>query len=779
MKSLKQFFRHFKNQKVTSCLSIGSLSLGLIVALITSVWCINEYSFDSFHSDPTNTYRIVRKGFINNKSTSIGTVSGLLGLEMKDKSTAIDKVTRLYCTNDYLTVGNTVTAVKNVYAVDENYNEILNFSLSQGSISSFKDKPNAIIISEDWAKRYFPGQSPIGELVNYKGTREVVAVMQNPPLNSSLEIEAMVRIDGIDYLKNTQWGHDDRFITFLTLHEGTDVAQLEEAIKAHACEMFDLYKSIEIAFHLQPLLDMHLGDKYRFDFVNTQNKSLVIAFGLMAIVVLILGCINFTNLFISNSLLRARAIGVKKVNGAGKAGLMLEFYRETFIYSTVAAIIAIIISELILPAVNQVVGYQLIIPLGSIGFYFYMACLILLVTVIAGTFPALYMTHFTPLKTLREQFKGSKVSLLQKSLLIIQLCASIVFLVSSITIKKQISQMQNMDLGFSKDNVMYVEMTRGISNDYDRIADQLLTHSAVMGVTAKTCTPLEWQNGTIVSNVSSPENEYLMEVCPVKANYFSMMEMPLVAGTNPFEEINDSLHYCIINEAAAALVGGDNVIDQLIDIEFYGQYFVKGVVNNAHTKSLHQKVDPQVYMPLKAGHNGVLMIKTNGQHSRAIKEVERMWQRETSNRPFAGSFLDDDYTKLYREEEIAGKLASWLMLIAFFITITGLFGIARFAISRRTKEIGVRKVNGATVAGLVVKLNGSFVRWLIVSFVMACPLAWYMMDKWLEGFAVKTSLSWWIFAITGLATLLISLSTITFHSYMAASQNPVKCLQYE
>ncbi|WP_430812675.1 MULTISPECIES: ABC transporter permease [unclassified Carboxylicivirga] len=760
-------------------MSIGSLSLGLAVALLTGLWCINEFSFDTFHHQPENTYRIIRKGFINNESISIGAVGGRMGLEIIDKTTSIGEITRIYSTSDILTVGQHCEQVNNVYAADSNYYRILNFPLKTGDFASFAQKPNAIIISEAWALKYFPNISPIGEILSYKGEREVVGVMKNMPVNSSLNIEAIVRIDGIDYLRDNQWGGNDKFITFLTLQKGANTAELEKLMTKHACEMFEPYKAFELTFHLQPILDMHLGDRFRFDFVLSRSKNQVLSFGLMAILVLIIACINFVNLFISSSILSAKAVGIKKTHGASKFSLMMEFFVETLIYTSIASIIAILAVELILPGFSSIIGYKLSLPLSSIDFYISIIGLILVVTLIAGSFPAIYMTHFNPLLTLKDQFKGNKVSFIQKSLVIFQVGASIVLLISSISIKKQISFLQNMDLGFNKENVLYVHMDRSMGTNFQRVSDELLSHPDIISVSGKNSTPLEWQSGTTVRLMNAPETKCLMEVCDVKPNYIDMMEMPLIAGNNPFEIINDSLNYCLINEEAAKVLGKQNLLEQRLDIKFHGTYIVKGIVRNAYTKSLHQNVDPQVYKLMTEDQYGVMLVKVSGNPRNAIQQIGQIWRREIPDKPFEYHFLDDDYNRLYRDEEVAGQIATWLMLISFFITIAGLFGLASYVISRRTKEVGLRKVNGATVLAIVTNLNSRFIKWVVIAFVIACPIAWYAMDKWLENFAYKTNLSWGLFALAGVLALIIALITVSVQSWKAASRNPIESLRYE
>ncbi|MCT4645017.1 MAG: ABC transporter permease [Carboxylicivirga sp.] len=778
MKSLKLFIRHFQRNKITGLLSILSLALGIAVALLTGLWCLNESRFDNFHHHSEDTYRITRKGFINGESVTLGAVCNPVGPELKEKLPEIEKMTRIFPLDGYLKVDGKTQGVENVYAADINYHEILNFPLKYGSLSDFENKPNAIIITEEWANCYFPGRNPIGEIVNFRGEKEVVAVMENMPINSSFNIEAFIRLDHVKYLSTAGWGGNDSFITFLVLNKNANLHKLEGIITEHAHAKFPPYKKVDLEFHLQALSDIHLGHKYRFDYIKNQNKTLVVSFGIMALVVLLLGCINFTNLFISNSFLRAKSIGVKKTNGANKRHLVKDFISETFIYSVIATIIAVLLTELFLPRFSEVVGYRLRIDFTSIDFYFVLVTLVVISTILAGSFPAIYMTHFNPIQTLKDQFKGNKVSFLQKGLLIFQFAASIMLLIGSITIKKQITHLQNMDLGFNKENVVYFEMNNDIRDNYDRYVKDLKANPDVIDVTAKGCSPLAWNQGSSVKRVHNPQGECLMEMCYIKPNYFDMMEMPLIEGENPFGK-NDSLNYCVINESAAKILGFEGIIDQRITTTFRGDFIVKGIVKDAHTKSLHQKIDPQVFQLLPDEQDGLLMVRTINNPQKVISQLRSIWNKSASAYPFNYHFLDENYDALYKSEQTAGRIANWIMVIAFVITISGLFGIVRYSISRRTKEIGVRKVNGATIVEIITLLNSTYLKWVLISFTLASPVAWYIMDKWLSEFAIKTDISWWIFALSGLIALCISLLTVSWQSWATASRNPVEALRYE
>jgi len=779
MKQIKFYLRHFQRQRTSSILCVGSLALGLFVALLTGLWCINEYSFDTFHHHPEDTYRVQYKGILNNESVSVASAFAPLGPEVLEMMPEIIEMTRFFPVDDNIRLGSLVEAVDNVYAVDSTFNKIHNYEIKYGSINDFKNKRNAIIINEDWVNRYFAGENPIGRIINYQGDREIVAVMHNVPVNSHLTVEALIRIDGVSWIKNSRWGENDGYMTYFHINQEAHISELEKKITEHAHKMFPPFKKFEIQFHLQPLLDVHLGEQCRFDRAHTRKKSLVVAFALMAIIVLVIGSINFTNLFISNSFLRAKSVGIKKANGATKSNLVTEFIFETFVYVCIAAVVGLLLVELAMPTFNSIINYQLSIDYSSPKLYVVLATLIAATTLLAGLFPAIYMTHFNPVITLRDQFRGHKTSVLQKGLLIIQFTATAVLLISVMTIKKQVTHLQQMDLGFNKENIIHVHMNNNIRKNYERIVKELKACPEIIDVTAKNSLPQNWVQGSMIALATKPDEDFIVEVCQIKSNYFDFMEMSIAEGLNPFG-VNDSVNYCVINETAARQLGNDNIIGQLINVEFYGKMMVKGIVKDAYTKSLRNKVDGQVYLPSPLNrYNSVMMVKTTDKPQVAVEKLNKIWIEEVPEAPFEYGFLEEGYAIFYREEKTAGQIASWLMLIAFLISVAGLYGMARYAIKRRNKEIGIRKVNGASVAGIVVSLNATFFRWVGLSFVMACPLGWYLMNQWLKEFAIKTELSWWMFLVAGFSIFLVTMLTVGFQGIKAATQNPVKCLRYE
>lgn len=459
---------------------------------------------------------------------------------------------------------------------------------------------------------------------------------------------------------------------------------------------------------------------------------------------------------------------------------MGEFFTETFYYVLIAVVVGLVLAYIGIPFFNEMANSNISIDFQSPLLYIFIVGLTLFTVFVAGFFPAVYMTKFGIVETMRGQFKGKNLSFLQKGLIVAQFTASVVFLISIFFINKQVHFMIKTDLGFDKENVLYIEGRDEFAKRYEAVRHDLLQCPAIADVARKNSLPTDWRQGWTVGK-EDVEDKYLMEVCRVDYNYFDLMGMKVVKGENPFREVHDSLHYCLINERAAQLLGMEHPVGE--NLLIYGYYYpIKGVVKNAQTKSFHQGVDPQVYLKLdkRWGDNGVpYLVKIKGDPQIAIRTIEAKWKELVPHVPFQYGFLDQAYENLYKAETNAGKILSSAMFVILLISIVGLFAMAFYSTQRRVKEIGVRKVNGATVGEILLVLNRDFLIWVLIAFAVACPIAYIFISRWLENFRVRTEISWWIFAIVGLIVSLVALLTVSYQTWKAATVNPVKALKTE
>ena len=778
--NFKETIRWASKQKTTTFLIIAGMSIGVTVTLLIGLWGMNEFSFDKFHTNADRMYRTCRELQLNNETVKVGSDFRPVGEEAKNRYPEVeDKCNVVPIERDMVKIKDEKYFLNNVGAVDANFFQFFSFKLESGSAETCLDAPDKAVISREVADKYYPNENPVGQIIELQnGEFSISGIMENMPENSQLQFNVIVPIEGVQWLKNSTWGGNDCFVCYLLLRDGADSKTLSENITAMAHENFPTYDKFEVKEFLQPFLDVHFSSGFRFEFVKTADRRIVFIFVSLAILILLIASFNFVNMFISTSFLRAKSIGVKKINGSSKLNLFLSSYFETGLYIFISTIIAIALTVVLLPTFNQLADTHLTLSFTDYRFYLFVGTLFIVTMLIAGTFPVLYMLRFNPASIIRNSFKGSGITILQRTLIISQFAASILLICSAGIIKKQIEYVKNKDLGFNKEHIVYVRSLE-LVHKYDAVREELLKNPNILDVTAKNCLPSDWQNGSDVALTDNPSVTRLMENCSVKPNYFEMMQMPIVEGRNPFENVKDNNPYCLMNEQAVKSFGLTNPIGKQVII-FEKTYTIEGVVKNANTKSLHSTVDPQVYTYLDHmwGDNPI-MIKTNDNTESVIASLKTEWGKYCPNNPFEYHFLDQTYDKLYKTEGRASKIITIGMVIAFFLAFMGLYAIAHYATERRVKEIGVRKVNGAKISEILLLLNTDFMRWIIISIAIATPVTWYLLNKWLENFAYRTTLSWWIFALAGLLALGIALLTVSWQSWRAATRNPVEALRYE
>jgi putative ABC transport system permease protein len=775
---MKQFLRNFNRQKVVGLLNISSLSLGIMVAVIVGLWTINELNFDNFHKNKERMYRINLHATLNNAPIKLGSTFRAFGEEAKNEFPQIEAMSRVFSAFNEIKINTTYFPNTKVFIVDENFFSYFNFPLITGDAATVLSAPDQMVMSESAARRYFPGQSPIGQQLQFWGANFTVGgIMKDMPRNSSLQSDLIFPAFGV-FLEHS-WGDWDNYMTFFTLNPETDIRQTEESLTQILHNKFELFRTAGAKFTLEPLKDIHFSTGFQNESIVKGNKPLIMVFVIVAFVILTISCINFTNLFISTSFLRAKTIGIMKSQGADKHSLVRDFYTETACYVLLSIGAGIFFASLALPVFNAFTEVNLIIDPLSPVLYLFLFGLLVVTVLLAGTFPALYMTNFNPIQTLSGKFKGKNISLLQKGLIITQFAASIGLLIVVAFMQKQVQFMVNHDLGFDKENVIYVQGREVFSRNYEGLRDELMRDPSIIDITIKSSLPTQWRQGNGVSNAGSPD-VVIMEINYVEPNYFEFMNMRIIEGENPFYlESTDSIIPVIINESALKLLGLESPIGRIIVAGGSESMQIRGVMRNANVRSLRDEVDPQVYTKNDNRQWKPVFFKVTGDPQRAISVIQARWQELEPDYPFEYHFLDDTYKELYRSEMDAQKILSYAMLITAIISIAGLFAMAFYVTQRRIREIGLRKVNGATLQDLLLLLNKDFVRWVLVAFGIALPVAYFSLRSWLEGFTVKTPLSLWVFLLAGIVALAVTLLTTSFQTWKVATMNPVKTLKTE
>jgi len=778
--AFKEIIRWANRNRTTTLLSISGMAIGITVALLIGLWSLNEFSYDKFHANADQIYRICRQGYINNESTLLGSEFGPVAPTAKERIPAIEDYCRVINNErQSLKINGTSTYEDRIATVDENFFQFFSFNLENGNPATSLDAPDKIVISNSLASKYFRGENPIGQTIEIFGKRlQVSAIMQNMPENSHLKFDIIIPMKALPWFYDGQWGRNDMYINYLRVKKGSDTEAIAKNITAITYKNFPVYEKFKISHFLQPLKEIHFSSGFRFDFVITSDRRIIFIFISLAVLILLIASFNFINLFISTSFLRAKSIGVKKINGSSMTSLFISSYIETALYILVSTAIAFVLAGILLPAFNQIAGTHLTINFSNPQVYLFTTALLLSTILIAGTVPVLYILRFNPEAIIRNRFNSGGVTILQRALVISQFAASIILISSAGIIQKQISYVKNKDLGFSKEHIIYF-YANNMADKYNAIREELMANANILDVTTKNCLPYEWDDGNNISALDNPAKDLIMEVCSVGFNYTDMMKIPLVDGKNPFVSGEPQTQECLLNEKAVANLELKNPIGKQIK-RGNEIYTIAGILKDVNTKTLHLQIDPQVYIQLKKVEGYYpIMIKTNSQVESVIKTLSGIWAKNNPDVPFEYFFLDEAYDKLYKTEETASKIISAGMLIALFLAFMGLYAISHYATERRVKEIGIRKVNGARISEVLLLLNRDFVRWILIAIALATPITWYVLYKWLANFAYKTTLSWWIFALSGLMALGVTILTVSWQSWRAATRNPVEALRYE
>ena len=532
---------------------------------------------------------------------------------------------------------------------------------------------------------------------------------------------------------------------------------------------------------MEPLPEMHFSTGFiGNDVPHKGDRTMTVVFVLVAVVILVIACINFTNLFVSTSFMRARTIGIKKALGGGRGWLVREFYGETALYVLLAVGIGVLLACVALPVFNGYTQSEVGIDPASPRLYLFLGGLFVFTVAVAGTFPACYLTRFDPVETIFGRFRGARVSLFQKALLVLQFAASIALLLVVTLMYRQVDYMISRDLGFDKENVVYVHSRGSFGANFDTFRDEMMRNPAIANVTKKSSLPNSWLSDTGVSRERVSTETVTIEVCQIEPHYFDFMGLDIIQGENPFYlESRDTLMPVVLNERAVDELGlGDRPVGSII---YLGDTpaEVRGVMRDAWLFSLHQGIHPQLYTKIGDRQNGVYFFKVQGDPQSALATIRQEWERCNPEYPFEYHFLDDTYEQQYRSETNAGRVLAFAMAITLLISVAGLFAMAHYSTQRRRREIALRKVNGATLRDLLLLLNRDFLLWTLAAYVVAVPVSVLFMHRWLQSFAVQAPLAVWVFLLVGVCAFAVTLLTTSVQTWRVACANPVDTLKAE
>lgn len=788
---LKLAFRNLWKHRAFSIINILGLTIGMTACFLIFLYISFELSYDSFNSKADRTYRVVADIKTPTETLNAGGPAWAVPPFAKHEFPEVEAFTRLAQDNVLIRKGEIKFQEENAMWADSSLFQIFDFKLTQGNPQTALKEPFSIVFSETAAKKYFGNENPIGQSLLITGDAlpaKVTGIMKDIPENSQVKTDVFLSMSTVTQKFNanldSQWGNYGAQ-AYLLLTPNTNAKALEKKFPAflekyNGKEMKEMQMYPTIFF--EPLKDVYLRSTRNGS--KTGNINNVYIFSIIAIFILVIACINFVNLTTARSSERAKEVGIRKVAGALKSQLTRQFIGDSLLLCFIAFLLSVGLAALLLPSFNHLAGKTISEGIFSnwknVTILFIAA---MAIGLLAGVYPALVLSSFKPVTVLKGRFAtGTRGILLRKGLVVAQFTISIALITGTIIVYNQMKYMRNQDLGFSKDQMLVID-TQG-DKAKDALKQAVTSVPGVKSVSLTGSVPGGNNPGAYseIENIKGDLQIANLDVYFVDFDYIPQFKMKMLAG-RPFskEFATDTTQAMVLNEAAVKLLGYSSP-QQAIGKRFkqWGREGkIIGVVKDFHFRSLQTVIKP-LSMRIEPEGCSLLAVNISANNAKStIAAIENKWKTMVPTRPFSYFFLDEFFDRQYRAEERFGKLFLNFAILAILISCLGLLGLASYSTMQRTKEIGIRKVMGASVSNIVNLLSKDFLKLVLLSFVIATPLAAYFMYKWLQDFAYKTNMDWWIFAVSGIIAVFIALFTVSFQAIKAAITNPVKSLRTE
>ncbi len=810
---LKNYFkiawRSLLRNKTFSIINIAGLAIGLTCFLMIALYIQDELSYDRFNKNADRIYRINTDIRFGGSEMHGAETSDMMGQVLKKDYPQVEQFTRIYnnAGPKLIKKGNVFIKEEKAVYVDSTFFDVFTFPAIEGDTHTALNEPNTVVVTASTAKKYFGTTDVLGKTIevsnnNTSDAYKITAVIKDMPGNSHFSYDFLFPMKNAGY----EWGQygSYNFKTYLLLAKGTDykafeknfadyniryvLPYLQQFIKVGSME--ELQKGgNKIEHSLIPLTKIHLYSDYQFELMPGGNIRYVYIFAAVAFFILLIACVNFMNLTTARSASRAKEVGIRKVLGTEKKGLILQFLSESVLMVFLSLIIAIAVVWLALPLFNSIANKTLFI--GNLflpAIVLSLVALPFIVGLIAGSYPAFFLSSFKPVEVLKGKLKmGTKSGGLRSVLVVFQFATSIFLIIGTIVIYKQLHFIQTKDIGFNKDQVLIINDAFSLGNNANVFREDVAKLSGVQSATISSFLPVSSSDRSSNTFFSAPtadaKSGFIMQDWGIDEDYMPVMGIQFLEGRNFSKDFPGDSSAIIINEAAEKMLNRkaplNTKIYRMEDNKELLSYNIIGIVKNFNFESLHQNVAPLCFRLRKYG-GGFVALKVKAANIGDIVNVAgKEWKSLAPSMPFSYRFLDESFSKMYDAEQRVGKIAFIFSALAIAIACLGLFGLAIFIAEQRTREIGVRKVLGSSVSGIVQLLSKDFVKLVAIAFIIAVPLGWYCMHQWLQDFAYRVEINWWVFAIAGLMALLIALITVSFQAIKAAMANPVKSLRTE
>ncbi|MGB2905484.1 MAG: ABC transporter permease [Candidatus Aminicenantaceae bacterium] len=802
---LKIALRNFFKRKSYSLITVTGLALGLTACFLISLYVKQELSYDRFHE---NADRIFRLAVETTRPESIELIANTpfpVAEAFKQDYPEIDSVARLYSWSSVLVQYQDLRFVEQGwFFADPEFFTLFSFPFLKGDPAHALDSPESLVISASMAEKYFGDTDPIGQTLRMQGKHEfqVTGVVADSPVNSHVHFSFAASFqyvtDELVGYSMDEWGAFSDLFTYVLLPTGMQPADLSLQIEGFMMRHGDYPPGIDRRVFLQPLTSIHLKSHLDGELEQNTHISNLIILGTIGLFLLLIACINYINLATASSAKRAREVGLRKVLGAEKTRLIRQFLTESVLIAMLALLLSLFLVELTLPTFSALVGTPVNMSFAKdFGFLLGIALLTLAVGIFSGLYPALFLSGYQPVKVLKGTPYGGRGSAhqgwLRKGLVVAQFALSILLIVGTLLVNQQLHYLRNARMGFDKEHMVMLPIFQdqqffdeGVNEDYETVKYAIQTNPAVSAATACFKAPLAQYaiNVSVYPYGAQGENRYVFNLNFVDFDYIDTFDLEMIAGRNFSKDFATDYHEAfILNEAAVRRMGYPSPEEALGKKFTIGirnmEGTVIGVTRDYHIASLRENIEPLILLHWPSLFSQVA-VKINGQNiPTALAHLEETWNTFRPDSPFQYSFLDENIGRIYAQEAQTSAIVRTFSLIAVFIACLGLFGLASFTAEKRTKEIGVRKVLGASVSQITYMLSTEFTKWVLLANVVAWPLAYWAMHSWLSGFAYRTTIGIWPFLLAAAASLVIALLTVSFQAVRAAAADPVKSLRHE
>lgn len=800
---LKVALRNLWKSKAFSAINVIGLAAGLAVCLLIVLYVVDELSYDKYNKNADRIYRLDADIYFNDTQAIFAVAPDPLALTLKQEYPVVEEMTRINFQKDVLIKkDNQNVQDHNVGYADSTFFKVFTIPMIAGDPLTALKEPNSIVIDKTTAKKYFNTRDVLGKILRVDNNTDckITGVIKDIPRQSHFHFH-FLRPRGKD---NDSWLSNNTF-NYILLKPGVSQAAMQKNVDATINKYIgrdleqQLHSSLKdleskgnhFIYHLMPLTDIHLHSDKSYEIEANGNINYVYIFSVIAVFILFIACINFMNLSTARSANRAKEVGIRKVAGSLRSHLITQFLTESVLLSFFSLLFAIGIATLLVPLFNQLAGKEMsVATLFSTWLFPVMIALMLLVGLLAGSYPAFYLSSFQPIEVLKGKIaKGFKNSWLRSGLVVFQFCISIILIIGTIVIYNQLDYIRSRKVGYNRNQVLVIHNAYYLDNQIHTFRNELLNIPGVTNasISGDLPTSTDFDNeGWFRDATMDASKAVVLTNFYIDDNYIPTLGMEIKEGRNFSKDFPTDSLGVILNEAAVKVLGfKDPFKETLYRPNFYDNgihgslaYHVVGVVKDFNFSSMHQTVGPLI---IQRGENwGAIPVRVDTKNiSSIISSIKSKWTAMVPAQPFNYTFMDTDFDNVYAAEQRTGKLFITFAVFAILIGCLGLFGLVTYAAEQRIKEIGVRKVLGASVTGIVTMLSKDFAKLILIASLIAFPIAWWAMHKWLQSFAYRITISWWVFIVAGITALVIALLTVSFQAIRAALANPVKSLRTE